>query len=230
MNVIITGAGKGLALELVKIHAKKSDLVYALAHSLTNDLKELSDKYKNVITFVVELTDEESVKTILNNIKEPIDTIYNVAGIWYSDQVIGIEETDMQKVKNLYLVNAVACLHIMKYGKRLLKENGILLNVSSEEGSIGEIKRKGNYGYSMSKAALNMASKIFQNEAKEKHIKVYCYHPGWLKTQMGGEKALASSLSISAEESANILYSYLYLNKNKIAGMFFDYKNKKREW
>lgn len=229
MNVLVTGAGRGLAFELVKLHALKGDKVYALAHSLTPELKELEANHKNVEITLIELTLEEEVKTALSKIEEEtLDTIYNVAGIWREDQMVGVEDTDIEKALKMYEVNALAPLSIMKYGKKLLKPEGRLVNVSSEAGSIGAAERKAEYGYCMSKAALNMASKLFMNETGKK---VYCYHPGWLRTQMGGERAAASEYSISAKESAENLTALIYGEGGKApAGMFFDYTNKEWPW
>lgn len=231
MNVLITGAGRGLGLDLARIHARRGDHVYALAHSLTEELGETASTHGNITVFTVELTDDDAVRTILEGIKEAsVDTVYNVAGIWYPDQRTGIADTDLDKMAKLYRVNAIAPVRVMKYGKRLLKDDGILLNVSSEAGSIGECWRDNDYGYCMSKAALNMASMIFQNETRERGIRVYCYHPGWMRTRMGGERAAASPESISPEEAAEALVSLLYEENEKISGMFFDYRNKKWEW
>ena len=231
MNIIITGAGKGLALELTRLHAQKGDNVFALAHSITDDLTNIANNYDNVKTHIIELANENEIKDFLAGLEDDsIDMIYNVAGIWYEEQAVGIEETDIDITMQMYKVNSIAPLCVMKYSKRLLKENAVVVNVSSEAGSIGACHRDKDYSYCMSKAALNMASVIFQNETKDKNIKVFCYHPGWLRTQMGGARAKASPESISAEESATALLS-LVVNKNQpVSSMFFDYKNEEWPW
>ncbi len=231
MNVIITGAARGLGLELVRIHAEHGDQILALDQSLTAELNGLAARYPCLVPAAVELTDEEAVRTVLENAEEAsVDTLYNVAGIWYLDQMVGIRDTDLAKVKEVLLVNAVAPVCVMKYAKRLLKDHSIVLNVSSEAGSIGECYRGSEYGYAMSKAALNMASVTFRNETRERGIKVYCYHPGWMRTRMGGARAAASPESIAPEEAAAALYDLLYRRNDQISGMFFDYRNKNWKW
>ena len=231
MRVVITGAGKGLALELLRLHSFNGDTVYALAHSMTDELKRLSEQNTDIHVYLMDIKDEKAIVNALSDISDAsLDTVYNVAGIWCSDQSVGIQDTDMSKVRDMLSVNAIAPLCVMKHSKRLLKRGGIMLNVSSDFGSISEYERGDNYGYCMSKAALNMAGKIFMNETKDSDIRVYCYHPGWMRTQMGGEAAVKSSESISPKESASALFELLYKNNNNISGMFFDYLNKKREW
>ena len=86
------------------------------------------------------------------------------------------------------------------------------------------------YGYAMSKAALNMASVTFRNETREQGIRVYCFHPGWMRTRMGGARAAASPESIAPEEAAEALYDCLYNKNGQIPGMFFDYLNNPWPW
>ena len=130
MNVIITGAARGLGLELTRIHAEHGDRVYAFDQSLTGELNALAEKYPGVLPAELELTDEDAVRAALGTIGEgTVDTLYNVAGIWYLDQRVGIEATDLDKVKKVLLVNAVAPVCVLKYGKKLLKGGSIVLNV-----------------------------------------------------------------------------------------------------
>ena len=232
MNVIITGAGRGLALEITRLHANKGDVVYALAHSVTDELKEIADSSENIKIYTIELTNENEIKSLLEGIEtDSIDMIYNVAGIWYDEHAVGIEETDFDMTMKMYRVNSMAPLCVMKYSKKILKDNATVINVSSEAGSIGACYRACDYSYCMSKAALNMASVIFQNEMKDRGIKVLCYHPGWLRTQMGGARAAASPDSISATESAECLLSLIFeTGDERITNMFFDYKNESWPW
>lgn len=232
MNVIITGAGKGLALEITRLHAKRGDRVYALAHSVTSELKDIADNYNNVIITTVELASEAQIQAVLSDIEESsVDMLYNVAGIWYEEQAVGIEATDIDIMMQIYRINSIAPVCVMKYSNRLLKDGAKVINVSSEAGSIGACHRDRDYSYCMSKAALNMASVIFQNETKDRGIEVLCYHPGWLRTQMGGERAAASADSISALESAERLLALIFEEGSEnINSMFFDYQNNNWPW
>gem|GEM_PF-2406661 len=66
----------------------------------------------------------------------------------------------------------------------------------------------------MSKAALNMGAKILSNELWERSARVISFHPGWLRTPMGGPDAFASKHSVSPEESAaNIVNIVLNIDK-----------------
>ena len=73
----------------------------------------------------------------------------------------------------------------------LLEESGraTLVNISSEAGSVGKCWRDVGFGYCMSKAALNMQSRILEKYLASKGIKVFAVHPGWMRTDMGGANA-----------------------------------------
>ena len=95
-------------------------------------------------------------------------------------------------------VNAVGPLRVVKHGLPLLRKGGrkLIVNVSSEAGSIGDCWRKTEYAYCMSKSALNMGSKLLQNHVAPEGIKVLALHPGWFNSSGKGPAP------ISAEQAA----------------------------
>jgi NAD(P)-dependent dehydrogenase (short-subunit alcohol dehydrogenase family) len=72
--------------------------------------------------------------------------------------------------------------------------------VSSEAGSIGNMRRTGLFGYTMSKAALNMAVKILFNSLRPEGYTFRVYHPGWVRSYMSGKKNMQATLE--PEEAA----------------------------
>ena len=103
--------------------------------------------------------------------------------------------------------------------------------VTSEAGSIGDCHRSKEYGYCMSKAAANMGVMLFTNAKRGQGVRTFCVHPGWLKTDMGGEAAAKSNLAITAEQSAEALSS-IALHPEEIPEdvIYLDYKRKPIPW
>ena len=229
MTVLITGAGRGLGLEIVKKHIELGDRIIALAHSMTDELEQLVMAADKITAYTCELTCEPEIIRIASEVTGSIDILYNVAGLYYFDQNCGIAGTDMESCRKMYDVNAVAPLIVMKAFEKHLSAGSIVMNVSSEAGSIGNTGRQGEYGYCMSKAALNMAGKIFANEHKE--CRVFCYHPGWIRTRMGGDGAAKSPYSISPEEAAECILK-VTLGADKIPEnvMYLDYEGRELNW
>ena len=68
-------------------------------------------------------------------------------------------------------------------------QSGKIINISSESGSISTCQREKEFDYCMSKAALNMGTKLLANYLKKDNILVVSVHPGWMRTDMGGQNA-----------------------------------------
>src|SRR5690606_120256 len=88
-------------------------------------------------------------------------------------------------------VNAVGAARAAKQFRAALRPGAVLAMISSEAGSIADAGRTSEYGYCMSKAALNMLTKLLHNrEATSKNgVQVLAIHPGWVRTDMGGKNA-----------------------------------------
>ena len=102
----------------------------------------------------------------------------------------------------LYDTNALGALRVVQEflpltGRGALKR---LCFVSSEVGSTGAAKRTSWYGYCMSKAALNMATRILHNDLRREGYTLRVYHPGWIRSYMSGTKQLDADLE--PEEAA----------------------------
>lgn len=232
-TVLVTGAGRGMAFEVAKAHAALGDKVLCLAHSLTSELKALAESSELVKVELCELTYSVSVNQALSSFSDKIDILYNIAGIYRFDQNCGIDSTSMEECIKMYDVNALGPMRVLQGMRKQLSPDAIVMNVSSEAGSIGMSGRAGEYGYCMSKAALNMASKIFSNELKKEgsSVRVFCFHPGWIRTQMGGEGAAKSPYSISAQEAAECVMK-VTLNPSAIPAdiMYLDYQGNFLQW
>ena len=142
-----------------------------------------------------------------------------------------MSETDIDKCLPVFNVNALGILRVLKETAPFLKAGSVVVNVTSEAGSIAACPRSAEYGYCMSKAAANMASRLFDNQYREKGIRTLCVHPGWVKTDMGGKEAMASENAIWPEESAEAIVK-LALEADQIPEhvMYLDYQGKELPW
>ena len=206
MNKIIavTGAGRGLGHSVAKKHREEGDTVYAYDYAITDELKALAEGgkvkyYKCDISLDTDVI--EATKEMLGAEKK-VDVIYNVAGIFIEEQRGGLCQTDMDLCMRMYNINALGAMRICKALWPLIQKNTVVVNISSESGSVGAARRKQEYGYGMSKAAMNMGAKLLSNELWDIGARVMSFHPGWLRTAMGGDAAFKSSKSVSPDESA----------------------------
>lgn len=233
-SVLITGAGKGLGYSVTRRHLEAGDRVYALEYQLTPPLLSLQESFPTLTVKKCDLSQTTEVENALRDLLKAgtaLDILYNIAGIFFESDRISLKETDIDRCLLLYNVNALGPLRVMKYTLPLLRSGSVVMNVTSEAGSIGDCTRKEEYGYSMSKAACNMASKIFSNHLQGQGVRVFCYHPGWMKTDMGGEGAQLSPDSLTADQAASAIMD-ITTHPEQIPEnvMYLDYSKSALNW
>jgi NAD(P)-dependent dehydrogenase (short-subunit alcohol dehydrogenase family) len=180
-QVIVTGGGKGLGLCLARYHAAQGDHVTALEYQVTPELQALRDGNPALVTVrACDVSDTAAVRAAfapLAQSRTPVDIDYNVAGIFSESDRVPLVETDVDRALRMYDINALGPVRVLAAAAPLLHKGSVVLNVTSEAGSVGDCKRESEYGYCMSKAAENMASKIFSNEYRARGVRVFCLHP-----------------------------------------------------
>lgn len=233
--VLVTGSGKGLGLHVTKKHLEIGDQLYVLEHTITEELTALQHSFPTSLTVKqCDLGKTDEVTAAMQELADRVtslDIIYNIAGIFFPSDRVPLVQTDIDRCMLLYNVNALGPLRVLKNAVSLLKSGTVVMNVTSESGSVGDCVRTAEYGYSMSKSAFNMASKIFSNQFAEKGVRIFCYHPGWMKTDMGGEGALLSPTSLSPEEAADAIMD-ITLHPAQIPPevMYLDYQKNPLNW
>src|SRR5206468_1790874 len=99
-----------------------------------------------------------------------------------------------------------------------------VLNITSELSSIAQTDTFGTPSYAISKAALNMATRQL-SAALAPRVTVFCAHPGWVKTDMGGAGA-----ELTPKTSVAGLLKVLDAITPKDAGTYVDYRGKTLPW
>ncbi len=230
-TVLITGAGRGLGLALAKEFLARGFTVFALNSSRREALEELAASSGGRLhSLLCDVTDEAQLAETGRAVAEKtgaLDVLINNAAVMLDRRETDLDGINFEDMKRTYDVNAIAPLRVVKHFVRFVKNGGRkqIVNISSEAGSIADAWRKTEYGYCMSKSALNMASAILQNRFKEDGIKVLALHPGWVRTDMGGTEA-----PLMPGESAGKLAG-LILRKWKLSDpLYFDLNGKRMNW
>lgn len=193
---VITGAGKGLGLELTRCCLKDNYTVIAIDKSITSDIEMLSNTYgKMIVPYQVDITDHEKIKECalsVSNKYQCIDLLINNAGIWLDFERKELEDSDFDfdMCTTEFNVNAMGTLRMTKaflpFVKQCQNENRAIINISSDcASSEPENTRTSEYAYCMSKACVNIISNILNNSLKKTDIKVLSVFPGWMQTDMG---------------------------------------------
>ncbi|WP_416147216.1 SDR family NAD(P)-dependent oxidoreductase [Salipaludibacillus sp. HK11] len=213
MEVLITGANRGLGLALTKTLITSGHKVIAIVRSEQSNcdnLRCLLDKHaERLLVFYLDVTNETEVQELAFRLKEKdvqLDGLINNAGILLGRNE-SIENLVMNKVRDSFAINVYGSMNIIKHTLPLMNSNSeqqkIILTISSEAGSITNAY-DGDYPYAISKAAVNMFTKQIKEHVKGGNTRVFVIHPGWMRTDMGGENALVSP-NTTAEELMKII-------------------------
>ncbi len=236
-TVLVTGAGRGLGLALVKEHRKLGDQVFAWDCRMTEELAEASKDDKDIVVREADIASTDSVNKAAEDVKalsNNIDIVYNNAGIYYKgfhdEGRREIIDYDFDSALDMYTINSVGAFRVVKALLKLdlLHSGATVCITSSEAGSVGGSPnfRTSEYTYCMSKAALNKGATLLYNDIGRKGMRVICFHPGWMKTQMGGAGAIQPP-----ENTARAFMKYtLDFNSTSRENMFMKFDGTPLGW
>jgi len=187
MNVVITGANRGLGLGFVQHYLAQGDEVWACyRNSLGGLVGVQSDKLHTVQLDVSQDFDAHE-----KALPESIDLLINNAGIYgpYGEQ--NLDNVASQAMLDVFNVDCVGPLRVVQQLKnRIIKAGGTIANVSSKMGSNADNGSGGTYAYRAAKAALVIVSKSMAIDLKPEGVSVITLHPGWVSTDMTHQSGL----------------------------------------
>jgi NAD(P)-dependent dehydrogenase (short-subunit alcohol dehydrogenase family) len=222
MKAIVTGANRGIGLELVKGLLGKGCEVTALCRQSSEELKGLNVQ----IIEGVDITQVETLQITFDKLKgSSFDLLINNAGKWTNESFGELSESGIKSIRDAMEINAYAPLRVTEILLPLLKAGSKIAFTTSRMGSISDNNSGGRYGYRMSKAALNMAAKSLSVDLKAQKIAVAILHPGYVKTRMTDFQGL-----ITAEESAAGLIKRIEELNLETTGSFWHSSGEKLDW
>ncbi len=178
MNVVITGANRGIGLALTKACIGRGDRVYALCRNSSDELNSLDA----TVVCGVDLSNPEGLAQSLAPLDEvAIDLLINNAGVLGKES---LEDWDPATIDYQFRVNALGPLLLTQCLLKNLSSGSKVGFVTSRMGSMADNGSGGYYGYRMSKAALNAAGVSMAIDLKDNGIPVALLHPGFVKTEM----------------------------------------------
>lgn len=222
MKLLITGAGRGLGLHLTREAAERGHTVWAGVRSPASagKLKELQEIHGDAIRLLtLDVEDEGSVAQAaeqLGSQVESLDGVINNAAVLLGREQ-RLETLNLEELEQSFRVNLYGPIAVTKYIMPLLRkgEQQAIINISSEAGGfVGAYD--GDYGYALTKSALNMFTAQLHKAFSPQGYAVYAVHPGWIKTDMGGDSAPGD-----AGESASRILDLIERKVIPPAGAFF---------
>ena len=188
-TVLITGANRGIGLELAKQYAGDGWSVIATARDPKN-ADGLNALKGDIRLEALEVTDQKQIAALAKALKgTAIDVLLNNAGMLTGYESFG--ETDTESWLQTLHVNTIAPLKLTEalVEHVAASQQKKVASITSGMGSIGSHASTGAYAYRSSKAALNMTWHSLAIEVKRQGIIAAVIDPGWVKTRMGGRSA-----------------------------------------
>jgi NAD(P)-dependent dehydrogenase (short-subunit alcohol dehydrogenase family) len=231
-RILITGASRGIGLEMCKQLSEQGNEVIATYRSPTSagSLLELTSENKNLHSYQLDVNFSESVKTAICLIAEKftsLDLVFNNAGIldWSP-----LGEVTAKSFQSIYNTNVVGVFRVSEEVIPLLTKgsNPLIINLSSRLGSIelrGQSQLGGAIAYQCSKSALNMLTKQMSIDYARHGIRAISISPGWVKTDMGGTAA-----KYEVSESVNLFLSQIDKLPASLNGIFLGEDGKMIPW
>tara|TARA_Y100000590_G_C15553260_1_gene951746 strand:+ start:164 stop:919 length:756 start_codon:yes stop_codon:yes gene_type:complete len=223
-NILVTGSNSGIGLSISKKMLELNNKVFATYRLKSDKLDEIENK--NLLKIKCDqnnLSDYINLEKNLKNVK--IDIIINCAGIFgpsFKDQEI--ENISMEKFQEAITINS---LSIVKIVQIVLKNSTpkIILNISSDAGSISQNKSGDAYVYRTSKSALNSITKNMSVDLNNRFgTIVLAIDPGNVETGMNPKGHIPS------DKCANLILDIISNDVEKFNGKFVNLLNQELSW
>jgi NAD(P)-dependent dehydrogenase (short-subunit alcohol dehydrogenase family) len=222
MRYVITGANRGIGLELARQLVARGDEVDALARkpSEARELSALADASGGRLrVHACDVTSDESVRAAARSIGDAaVDVLINNAGVM--GKLLSLEDVDTEDAIRTFDANSLGMIRVTRALLPQLEraKTRKVVGITSGMGSISDNTSGGAYAYRMSKAAMNMANKSMSVDLKARGFTCVVMNPGWVKTDMGGAGA-----PTPVEESARNILRVIDSLEPDQTGAFLNY-------
>jgi len=225
-TVLITGANRGIGLELVHQYSGCGWQVIAAARDIDSaaELNQLAEN-RDIDVVALDVVSDQQIDQLRQFLQgRTLDLLIHNAGV-YGPKSVAFGELNREAWREVLEVNTISPLMVVQALEQNIKQGGTVALVSSKVGSIEDNGSGGGYYYRSSKTALNQVVKSLSIDLSGRGLKVLALHPGWVQTRMGGPNAL-----ISAEQSSVGLMRVIEKAEMADSGRFFNYDGSSIPW
>lgn len=216
MNIVVTGASRGLGYEVVKLlSADSKNTIFAVARNaqklelLKEECSQLNPSSK-IFPISCDLNTPDEIPLMISKITkhvESINVLINNAGTLVNKPFSEISAKDLEKVFNVNVFSVVALIqNVLPIIDKTQKAH--IVNIGSMGGFQGSAKFAGLSAYSSSKAALACLTECLAEEFKEKNIAFNCLALGAAQTEMLNEAFPGYKAPVNAKEMATYIADF----------------------
>jgi NAD(P)-dependent dehydrogenase (short-subunit alcohol dehydrogenase family) len=235
-TALITGANRGIGLEFCRQYAADGWRILGCSREpkKSDALNKLAAQFPGLIkTYPLDVTDHGQIEQLAQALAgespgiDSIDLLINNAGIYPDADSRGFGHTDYQEWMRAFRINTMAPLKMAEtFAPQIARsKQKTIVTITSKMGSIADNSGGGSYLYRSSKAAVNMVVKSLAIDLKAAGVTAVVFHPGWVKTDMGGPNAM-----ISTEQSVSGMRQAISRLTIADSGKFFGYDGQVIPW
>lgn len=195
-RTLITGANRGIGLELCRQLVQRGDEVIAVVRETSPALEALGCK----IVAGVDVARPEDIASLGRRLAGSVlDLVISNAGILRSQSLGTIDQAEIDSMIEQYRINALAPVLLAQALIPCMAAGSGFAIVSSRMGSITDNSSGGSYGYRMSKAAANAAGVSLARDMASRNVSVFLLHPGYVRTDMTAQNGLVDAAESAAD-------------------------------
>jgi len=230
-HCLVTGANRGLGLELCRQLLARGDRVIAACRhpGKATALNTLAGQYPGRLRVApLDVAETRSHAALAAELPlltdgQPLDLLINNAGVLRGGERYGsVQAADLE---TSFRTHALGPFLLVQALTPQLADGARVANISSEIGSIGLRQEFRTPSYAIGKAAQNMATSLLAQALAPRGMVVVALHPGWVRTDMGTERA-----ALSPQESAAGLLRVIAGLQPRDSGAFFDWQGQTLPW
>lgn len=234
-SILITGANRGLGLELARQYAAAGWRVFACCRkpSGATELTQLAGGSGGKLSVhAMEVTKPGEINAVAAALKgEKIDVLFNNAGVLggalSEPKPMSFGAIDYAMWEETLRTNTLAPVRVAEAFVEHVaaSERKLMVFMSTYMSSISELSEGGYYQYRSSKAALNLVVKALSIDLKPRGVRTLAVHPGWVSTEMGGPSA-----PVKPPDSIKGLRQVIEAYGKDETGQFYNYDGKQFGW
>lgn len=197
-TVLVTGANRGLGFEFCSQYVKAGWRVIAACRDVKKaaELQQLSKQYENIQIVNLDVSQHSQIDSLAASLQgEKLDLLISNAGVYGDSAGHGFGAINYSDWRDTFDINVLSAIKLAECFKESLakSEQSLFVTISSLMGSVADNGSGGSILYRSSKAALNAAMKSLSFDIKPAGVGVLIFHPGWVRTDMGGPNGLCDA-------------------------------------
>jgi len=238
-TVLVTGANRGIGLQLATNYAERGWTVIATARkpNKADDLNALADTHSNLTVEYMDLLDHEGIDKLAKKLQGvPIDVLLNNAAMLGDPAAQDFGNLDYKLMEQVFAVNTVGTMKMTEafFDHVLISDQKKIIAITSLQASIGELREPLVPFYKLSKTALNMGMMTLAKRVKGKKVIIALISPGAVDTSMMkaalGHAGVKANFLITPQESAEAVINIIDQYDLKLTGTFMSHRGDVIPW